>query len=307
MTKQTGHTLLLVLTAFIWGMAFVAQSVGADIGAFTFLASRSWVALAVLGPMLPLFDRARRRRGMAGGRPETPAQKKALLLGGLACGTALCAASAAQQAAITMNASTAKAGFITAMYVVLVPVFGVFLRRRCGAQVWFCVAVSVAGLYLLCMQGGFGGVGRADWLLLACAALFSVQILLVDHFSPLVDGVRLSCLEFLVVAVQSTLCMLLFEQPTWAALAANAVPVLYCGVFSSGVAYTLQILAQKDLDPAVASIAMCLESVFSALGGWLILGQTLTLREGAGCALIFGAVVLAQLPLGRRRGAADAA
>lgn len=299
MTRQTAHTLLLAFTALIWGMAFVAQSAGGALGPFTFLACRSWVGLAVLLPTLGFFEAARRKAGRPAGLPQTRAAKNALLAGGAACGTALCAASAAQQAAITLDPSTAKAGFITAMYVVLVPVFGRLLGCRCGAQVWLCVLVSVAGLYLLCMKNGFGSIGPSDGLLLACAALFSVQILLINHFSPQVDGLWLSCMQFFVVAVQSTVCMFALEQPSWEAIAANAVPVLYCGVFSSGIAYTLQIIGQKDLDPAVASIVMCLESVFGALGGWLVLGQTLTLREGAGCALIFGAVVLAQLPLRR--------
>lgn len=299
MTKQTGYTLLLTLTALIWGLAFVAQSMGTGVGAFTFLACRSWIALLFLGPLVPVFDAVRRKKGQPCGRPASKAGKKMLYLGGLACGTALCAASAVQQAALMVDPSTAKAGFITAMYVVLVPVFGAFLGRRCAPQVWFCVLVSVAGLYLLCMKGGFGSIGRADWLLLAGAVLFSIQILLIDYVSPQVDGVRLSCIQFFVVAVLSTVGMAAFEQPTWSAILANAAPILYCGIFSSGVAYTLQIISQKELAPAVASIVMCMESVFGALGGWLILGQRLTMREGLGCGLIFVAVVLAQLPLRR--------
>ena len=297
MTKQTGYTLLLTLTALIWGLAFVAQSMGTGVGAFTFLACRSWIALLFLGPLVPVFDAVRRKKGQPCGRPASKAGKKMLYLGGLACGTALCAASAVQQAALMVDPSTAKAGFITAMYVVLVPVFGAFLGRRCAPQVWFCVLVSVAGLYLLCMKGGFGSIGRADWLLLAGAVLFSIQILLIDYVSPQVDGVRLSLAEFLVVSVESTAAALLFETPSAAQFAENALPILYCGIMSSGVAYTLQILGQRDLNPAIASLIMCLESVFSALGGWLLLHQNLSAREVFGCVLIFAAVVLAQLPL----------
>jgi drug/metabolite transporter (DMT)-like permease len=299
MSRQTGHTLLLTATSLIWGMAFVAQSMGAVLGPYTFLACRSWLGVAVLLPTIGAFDAVRRRKGLPSTAPAGRAQRRQLRQGGLVCGSFLFVASAAQQTAITWNPSTAKASFITAMYVVLVPVAGIFLGKRCGRQVWLCVAISVAGLYLLCMKNGFGSVEKSDWLLMACAALFTGQILAVDHFAPLVDGVRLSCLEFLTTATWSTVCMFLFEQPRLADIAASAVPILYCGILSSGVAYTLQILGQRDLNPAIACLAMCLESVFGALGGWWLLGQTLSARELTGCALIFAAVVLAQLPLGQ--------
>ncbi len=302
MTKQTGHTLLLLAASLIWGLAFVAQSMGSGLGAYTFLASRSWVALGILFPMILGFDAIRKKRGLPTGKPKNKAGAKQLRRGAFLCGTVLFAASAAQQIAITIDPSTAKASFITAMYVVLVPVGGILIGRRCGAQVWGCVALSVWGLYLLCMQGGFGGVSASDWILLLCAALFSCQILLVDHFSPLVDGVRLSFGMFFVEAVWSTLFAFAFEQPTWAAIAAAALPILYCGLLSSGLGYTFQILGQEGIHPAVASLAMCPESVFGALGGWLVLGQTLTGRELGGCALIFAAVVLAQVPLKALRG-----
>ena len=159
------------------------------------------------------------------------------------------------------------------------------------------MVIAVVGLYLLCMKNGFGGVETSDWILFSCAVLFSFQIMSIDHFSPLVDGVRLSLLQFIVVAVESTAAALLFETPTLAEFGANLLPIAYCGVLSSGAGYTLQILGQKNLNPAIASLIMCLESVFSALGGWLLLNQSLSLRESAGCALIFAAVVLSQLPL----------
>ncbi len=296
MRSQTRSTLLLVLCALIWGLAFVAQSAGASLSAFTFLACRSWLAVAVLLPTVYAFDAVHRRKGEAYGWPQSQAGRTALVKGGLSCGTLLFVASAAQQIGITIDPSTAKASFITAMYVVLVPVANLLLGRRGGGQIWFCVAISVAGLYLLCMEGGFGGLSAADLALGLCAILFAGQILAVDHYSPQVDGVRLSLMQFTVVAVESTVAALLFETPTIADIAASALPVAYCGILSSGVAYTLQILGQKNLDPAIASLAMCLESVFGALGGWLILRQQLSVREVAGCALIFAAVVLAQLP-----------
>ena len=297
MNTQTKHSLMLMLCAFIWGTAFVAQSAGSGMGAYSFLAGRSWLAVLVLIPTVFAFDALRKRQGGASGGPKTPAELKQLLVAGLSCGTLLFAASAAQQIGITLNPSTAKAGFLTAMYVVLVPVFGLFLGRRGNARLWLSMVIAVGGLYLLCMKNGFGGIEMSDYILLSCAVLFSFQIMAVDHFSPLVDGVRLSLLQFFVVAVESTAAAFLFETPTLAEFGENLLPLAYCGVLSSGVAYTLQILGQKDLNPAIASLIMCLESVFSALGGWLLLHQSLSLREGFGCVLIFSAVVLAQLPV----------
>ena len=300
MTNQTKNSMLLMLCALIWGTAFVAQSAGSGMGAFSFLAGRSWMAVLVLIPTVKAFDALHHRQGRPDGKPKSSAERKLLLKAGLVCGTLLFLASAAQQLGITLDPSTAKAGFLTAMYVVLVPVFGLFLGRKGSAQLWVSMAIAVVGLYLLCMKDGFGSIQSSDGLLLLCAVLFSFQIMAVDHYSPLVDGVRLSLLEFLVTAIESTLAAFLFETPTLADFAANAWPIVFCGVFSSGVAYTLQILGQKDLNPAIASLIMCLESVFSAIGGWLILHQSLSAREGIGCALIFTAVVLAQLPLSKR-------
>lgn len=296
MNTQTKHSLMLMLCAFIWGTAFVAQSAGSSMGAYSFLAGRSWLAVLVLIPTIYAFDAVRRKNG-TDARPKTAAERKKLLVAGLVCGTFLFAASAAQQIGITLNPSTAKAGFLTAMYVVLVPVFGLFLGRRGNARLWLSMVIAVGGLYLLCMKNGFGGIETSDWILLSCAVLFSFQIMSVDHFAPQVDGVRLSLLQFFVVAVESTAAAFLFETPTLAEFGENLLPVAYCGIMSSGVAYTLQILGQRDLNPAIASLIMCLESVFSALGGWLLLHQSLSVREVFGCALIFAAVVLAQLPV----------
>ena len=292
MNTQTKNSLLLLLCSLIWGTAFVAQSAGSGMGAYSFLAGRSWLAVLVLIPTVMVFDAIRRKSG-TDAKPKTAAEKKKLLAAGFVCGTLLFAASAAQQIGITINPSTAKAGFLTAMYVVLVPVFGLFLGRKGSAQLWVSMVVAVLGLYLLCMKNGFGSIESSDWLLLSCAVLFSFQIIAVDHFSPQVDGVRLSLAEFLVVSVESTAAALLFETPSAAQFAENALPILYCGIMSSGVAYTLQILGQRDLNPAIASLIMCLESVFSALGGWMLLHQNLSAREVFGCVLIFAAVVLA--------------
>ena len=212
----------------------------------------------------------------------------------------LFAASVAQQMGIP-GTTTAKAGFLTALYVVLVPVCGIFAGKKPGVKLCCCVAASVVGLYLLCMAGHDSlSLSGSEWLLLLCALLFTGQILLVNHFSPKLDGIQLSFVQFLVVSVLSTVGMFLFEQPTVQQFRDAAVSILYCGIMSSGVAYTLQIEGQKDLDPTIASLAMCLESVFSALAGWLILHQTLTPTELTGCALMFAAIVASQLPEKKR-------
>ena len=297
MNTQTRNSLLLLLCSFIWGTAFVAQSAGAGMGAYSFLAGRSWLAVIVLLPTVSAFDALRRKQGAACGWPKGE-RGKTLRKASLICGTLLFAASAAQQIGITLNPnSTAKSAFLTAMYVVLVPVFGLALGRKNSPQLWVSMVISVAGLYLLCMKNGFGGIEASDLVLLLCAVLFSFQILSIDHFAPQVDGVRLSLLQFFVVAVESSIAAVLLETPSIAQFGENLLPIAYCGIFSSGVAYTLQIIGQKDLHPAIASLIMCMESVFSALGGWLILHQSLSARESVGCALIFVAVVLAQLPV----------
>lgn len=292
---------MLVLGALIWGLAFTAQSMGAEMGAYTFLTGRSWLAVAFLLPLTVILDGAERKAGRPCGWPKEPWAKKDLYGGGALCGTLLFLASAAQQIGITLNPSTAKASFITAMYVVLVPLVGMLAGRRTGPQIWLCVALSVCGLYLLCMQGGFGRLETSDWMLLLGALMFCFQILAIARYSPRVDGVRLNLIQTAAVAVLSTVCMLLFEQPTPGQLIAGWWPIVFCGVFSSGIAYTLQIVGQKGLNPTVASLAMCLESVFGALGGWVFLHQTLSGREIGGCVLIFSAVVLAQLPLEQLR------
>lgn len=294
-TKQLRNTLLLVLTALIWGCAFVAQSVGAEyVGAFTFLASRSWLGGIVLLPVIAVIDRTNIKRGTPTGKPKTAAERKMLLIGSLCCGIFLFTASAAQQIGIETT-TTAKAGFITALYVVLVPIASMFMGKRVGKKIWLCVVLGVVGLYLLCMRGSFT-LSRGDAMVLLCAFLFTGQIMSVDHFAPKMDGVRLSAMQFIVVAVLSTICMFIFEKPSWSLIQSAAMPILYAGIMSSGVAYTLQIVAQKDLNPTIASLAMCLESVFSALAGWVILGQGLTFREFSGCLLMFAAIVMAQLP-----------
>ncbi len=291
---QLRNTLLLVLGALIWGVAFVAQSVGSGyVGAYTFLAARSWLACAFLLGLLFVRRAAQRRKGV---RLPFWIKPRTLLKGGALCGAALFAASAAQQMGVGTT-STAKAGFLTALYVVIVPALGLFAGRRPGAKLWVCVGVSVLGLYLLCLAGRDTlALTGGEWQLLLCALLFSFQILLVDHYGPRLDGVQLSFAEFFTTAVLSTVFMFVFERPDPAQIAGAAVAIAYCGILSSGVGYTLQIIGQKDLDPTIASLAMCLESVFSALAGWALLHQRLSAAETAGCCLMFAAIVGAQLP-----------
>ena len=283
-----------VLTAFIWGTAFVAQSVGAEhVPPLAFNAARSVIAFVFLLVLCAVMRSGRRRKGQAA---SVTRSRKDLLLGGFWCGLTLGLASFLQQKGLDTT-SPGKAGFITALYVVLVPLLGVFFGRRPGVKLGICACISLAGLYLLCLAGHdtltlTGG----EWMLLLCSLLFAFQIMLVDHYSPRLDGVQLSFAEFFATAVLSTIFMFVFETPTFAQIQGAAVSIAYCGILSSGVAYTLQIVGQKELDPTIASMAMCMESVFSALAGWLILGQTLSGVELAGCALMFAAIIGAQIP-----------
>ena len=287
------QSVLLFMAATIWGFAFVAQSVGMDyVGPYTFIAARNVIALAVLLPWIVVTDNQRRKKN---GQERQKKDHKLLLIGGICCGICLFAASALQQ--IGMKYTTVgKAGFITAMYIVLVPVFGIFVKKKTGVKVWIAVAAALAGLYLLCMTKGDFQLQKGDAYILGCAAVFALHILVVDHFSPLVDGVELSCVQFAVNAVLGTILMMLLEQPRMADLLAAWLPIVYAGALSSGVGYTFQIIGQKGMNPTVASLILSLESVISVLAGWLLLHQALTARELAGCALVFAAIILVQLP-----------
>ena len=288
------HTLALLVCAAIWGSAFVAQSVGAEyVGAFTFLAVRNWIAVVFLIPVIFVRDTILKKRGRPSVRPANRTQRRFLLMGGAACGFFLCAASAFQQVGIRYT-TTAKAGFITALYVVIVPILSVFFGKGVKSRIWACVALAVLGLYLLCMRGELS-LSFGDGVVLVCAFLFACQIMTVDYFAPQVDTVRLSQTQFLVTALLSTVCMFFFEDLSSDSLIRALPSIAYAGVMSSGVAYTLQIIGQQNLNPAIASITMSLESVFAALAGWIVLGQSMTVRELAGCVLMFAAIILAQL------------
>lgn len=315
--SQIKHSLCLLLTAAIWGTAFVAQSVGMEyIGPLTFNGIRSLIGAAFLVPCFLLLRRINRfdrkpaaipeegsqSRPDCGTAKEQRSKRRTLLTGGICCGIALAAASTLQQYGI-MYTSVGKAGFLTAVYIVLVPILGLFFNRKCSPLVWISVALSMVGLYLLSMSGGFSSIEAGDAMLLAGAFLFAVHILIIDHFSPLCDGVLMSCIQFLVCGILCTIPALILEHPDLRHIGMAAGPILYAGILSCGVAYTLQIIGQRDVNPTVASLILSLESAISVLAGWVILHQTLTAREIAGCVIVFGAIVLAQIPLpakGRR-------
>ena len=286
------NSLLLLLTATIWGVAFVAQSVGMDyVGGFTFNMARSLIGSAVLLPVIWFMGRNSSKKAE---EAQGSSSRKDLLWGGLACGILMCLASNFQQFGIKYT-TVGKAGFITACYIVLVPILGLFLKKKCSPFIWLAVAMSVAGLYLLCITDGFS-IGKGDILVLICAVLFSFFFLVIDYYSPKVDGVKLSCIQFLVCGILSGIPALIFEKPEMCAVLTAWQPILYAGVMSCGVAYTLQIIGQKNMNPTVASLILSLESCISVLAGWVILGQQLSAREIAGCVIMFVAIILAQLP-----------
>ncbi|MBQ1984721.1 MAG: DMT family transporter [Clostridia bacterium] len=290
--KQLRGALLLMLAALIWGTAFVAQSIGMDhIGPFTFNSVRNFIASLVLVPVI-LFLRHRQDPAKVSGAAKH--YKKALWTGGVLCGIALTVASSLQQIGIQYT-SVGKAGFLTALYIVIVPIFGLFLKKRVPAAVWISVIIAAVGTYLLSIKENFT-IGAGDLYVILCAFVFSVHILLVDRFSPQVSGVELSSIQFLTVGVLSGIVSLLAEKPDVHSILISMGPVLYTALLSSGVAYTLQIIGQKDTPPAVASLVMSLESVFAALSGWIVLKQSLQGRELLGCVLVFAAVILAQIP-----------
>lgn len=291
------QSLLLFLTATIWGVAFVAQSVGMDyVGPFTFNAARNLIGGIVLIPCIALLEKINSRtEGKQAAENTIKNGKRTLLAGGISCGVLLFAASNLQQIGIQYT-TVGKAGFITAMYIVLVPILGIFFRKKAGLRIWIAVVMAAAGLYTLCMTDGCFSLQRGDFLVLLCALAFSVHILVIDYFAPKADGVKMSCIQFFVCALLSGIGMLLFEEPDMALILQAWVPILYAGVLSCGVAYTLQIVGQKGMNPAVASLILSLESVVSVVAGWLILGQSLSARELAGCGLMFAAIVLVQLP-----------
>lgn len=286
-------TLMLMLTALIWGCAFVAQSMSMDyIDPFTFQCVRSLLGSAVLVPVFLILDRKKQNTTVSG---PTKEQQKTLWKAGLVCGSIMTVAANLQQIGIQYT-TAGKAGFITAMYILLVPIFGLFLHKKVSPRLWLCVLIALSGLYLLSVTEGFSSIGKGDIYVLLCAIAFSFHIMAVDYYAPLVDGVRLSCIQFLICGVLSGLLMFLKETPNINNILEAAVPICYSGILSCGVAYTLQIIGQKYTKPTVASLIMSLESVFAVLAGILILKEIPTQREALGCILMFLAIMFAQLP-----------
>lgn len=297
MKQQIKSSLILLLTATIWGVASVAQSVGMEyIGPFTFNAIRCVLGGLVLIPVILVL----KKKKETGAENQEKEDKKTLWAGGIACGVILCIASNLQQFGI-MEASVGKSGFFTALYIVMIPVIGIFIGKRPGIKLWFCVALAVVGMYLLCMKDGSFTIERADIMLLLCALAFSFHILVVDYFSPKVDGVKMSCIQFFVCGVLSAVGMLFTETPDISNIQAAWLPLLYAGLLSCGVGYTLQIVGQKGINPVIASLIMSLESVISALAGWVILGQVLSPKEILGCVLMFVAIIITQIPIGNKK------
>ena len=290
--------LALLTAALVWGVAFVQQEQAAQyVGTFTVNALRSFVAVIALIPLILITSKK-------SGRPileRTKADRKLLITAGVLCGTFLCISSNIQQFGISLYPSdaaiSARSGFLTALYVIFVPILGLFFKRKVGLNVWLSALVAIFGLYLLCGSSGISGIYLGDIVVLCCAVSFSFQILCVDHFISRVDAVKLATLQFLTCGVLSLVLMVVFERPSLESIMQASRYILYLGIMSSGVGYTLQIIGQKYSDnPTVASIIMSLESVFAALGGWVLLNKSLALIEIIGCVVVFAAIVLAQLP-----------
>ena len=302
MNRSLRSSLLLVLTALIWGVAFVAQDVAMDsMPPFAFNALRMALAALALIPVCMWNDARVRRTGapMPTGegtsiRRMSPAQRRQLLTGGAICGALLAIASSFQQLGIAAGGGAGKAGFVTALYIVLVPLTGLFFRKRVHALVWLAVAVSTVGLYLLCVKTGLT-LDVGDIYLILCAFSFTAHILVIDRVSKRIDCVKLSCIQFIVSAFLCGLVSLFTETFALHSILDCAVPLLYAGVLSGAAGYTLQMIAQRDVEPTVASLIMCLESVFAVLAGWLLIGERLSPRELVGCALMLAGIVLAQV------------
>ncbi|WP_312091392.1 DMT family transporter [Aminipila sp.] len=300
MSKKLRANILLLLTALIWGSAFVAQIKGMDyLGPFSFACVRNLVGAIFLIPVILMLNRLDKKNDSEAAladktEEEKKAERKILITGGIACGIALFVAGSLQQVGL-MYTTAGKGGFITSLYIVIVPILGLFLKKKVRPVIWCCVAVAAVGLYMLCIKNGFS-IGMGDLLILLCAFGFSIHILVIDYFSPKTDGVKMSCIQFFIVSILSGIVMFAIETPTISNILMSWIPILYSGVLSSGVAYTLQIVAQKDTDPTVASLLLSLESVFAVLSGMVILHEVLSGREIFGCVLMFAAIIVAQLP-----------
>lgn len=292
MYDKVRKTVFPVVAAMIWGVAFVAQK-NNTAGALTFNMSRSVVAFFFLLPVILVFT-----KGDAGHILWERDKKDTLRLwlGGILCGVALSVATFFQQLGLDSGTEAGKASFLTSLYTVLVPLFGLFLKRKAPANVWISVVISLGGLYLLCVKSGFS-VRPSDLIVVASSVFFAMHILLIDRFSPLCNGIKMSCIQFLVCGILSGIGAVIFEEPSMGQIFDNLGAVLYLGIGSSGIAYTLQIIAQRGANPTVMTILLSLECVFGTVAGAIYLREVLLPREYLGCALVLAAVVLSQLPV----------
>lgn len=280
-STQLKSSLLLFICASIWGVAFVAQSEGMKyIGPFSFTCIRNIMGAVVLLP-LALFSKEKSESG------------KSLVTAGVLCGIALGLASCLQQYGIQYT-TTGKAGFVTALYIIMIPIAELFFKKKSGIFIWAAVILALIGVYLLCIKEGFS-VNKGDVYIFFCAIVFTIQMLLVAHFSPKLNAFRFACIEFAAAGLFSAIPMLFTETLSVSAVTDAAIPLLYTGIMSSGVGYTLQIIGQKKLNPTVAALIMSMESCISAIAGWLLLSQALSAKEIIGCIIMFAAIVLAQI------------
>ncbi len=295
--------LYCVLAALIWGLSFVAQKTGAHIGTFTFNGIRTVIGGLVLLPVL-VISQIKKNKNLPAGE-KTKFDYKGMFKGGLVCGTVLFVASNLQQHAFTYEIEAGKVAFITALYMMLVPLFGLFLKKRPSPNVWAGIVLGVIGLYFICVKKGDFALGKGEIFSLLCAAAFAVHIIVIDKYCMEVESVPLACGQFLVAGVFSVICMFIFEEPSLPDIVDSAIPILYAGIGSSAIAFTLQIFGQKYTQPAVAALLMCLESVFAVIFGWLILHDDMGVRVLVGCGIMFAGVILTQIPVGSKKQGAD--
>lgn len=298
MGKKMKSNIMLLITALIWGSAFVAQKAGTVLEPFTYNGVRMIIGGLVLIPVIFIFS----KKGIGDEMPAEGGEEKFIdkttLIGGICCGVALCIASSLQQFGMFFDTDAGKAGFITSLYIIIVPILGIILGKKVRPIIWACVAMGIVGFYMLTMAGSNEGFAlhTGDLFVLLCAFCFACHIMVVDHFSPKCDGIKLSCIQFITAGIICLILMAIFENPVLSDIIDCWLPILYCGILSSGVAYTLQVLAQKDAEPTIATLIMSLESVFAVLFGVILLGEKLTFIEIVGCIVIFIAVIIPQIP-----------
>lgn len=305
MSKKTRANILLLIAAIIWGASFVAQVSGMEfLGPFSFNGLRLILGGISLIPVIKMFSKKN------GGECSTSCVKGSqkgsglVYVGGVVCGLALFVASSLQQVGLQYT-TAGKGGFITALYVVIVPIFSfIFLKKRARALVWVSVIIATVGLYLLSIKGADLSIQKGDFLMILCAFVFTLHILFIAHFSPNVDGIKMSSIQFFVAGTISLIVAIFIEIIRFEYIQKSLIPILYSGILSAGVGYTLQIVAQRDTDPTIASLLLSLESVFAVIAGAILLGESMTVRELLGCFIMFVAIVLSQIadsPLGRRK------